>query len=181
MSGSDSKVLGVILLIRHGDRAGFYQNPTNYNPANTVITPLGLKEEVITGQYLRDVYLNDSSPNVISGINATVADPSQIIVLADAAGEGGVIMNSAQALLQGLYPANPNYTTTLANGTTVEAPLGGYQYIEIDSALADNDVSLEGWTSCAPFNTATAQFYTSAEFNETAKANADFFQPLRLI
>jgi hypothetical protein len=175
MSDSDSTVLGVILLIRHGDRAGFYQNPTNYNPANTIITPLGLKEELITGQYLRDVYLNPSSPSVISGINASIADPNQITVVADAAGEGGVIMVSAQALLQGLYPANSNYTTTLANGTTVEAPLNGYQYVEVESALADNDVSLEGWTSCAPFNTATADFYHSAEFNQTAQENADFF------
>ncbi|KAJ3711719.1 histidine phosphatase superfamily [Lentinula raphanica] len=178
MSNSDSTVLGVIFLIRHGDRQGFYQDPTNYNPSNTVITPLGLKEELITGDYLRNVYLNDSSPSFIKGINNTIADPNQITVIADAAGEGGVIMNSAEALLQGLFPPNAGYSTTLANGSNIVAPLGGYQYVEIESALAENDVSLEGWTSCAPFNAATAEFYQSAEFNETAQDNADFFNNL---
>ncbi|KAH7870356.1 histidine phosphatase superfamily [Lentinula edodes] len=177
MSNSDSTVIGVIFLIRHGDRQGFYQNPTNYNPANTVITPLGLREEFITGEYLRNVYLNASSPSFIQGINSTIADPNQITVVADAAGEGGVIMNSAEALLQGFFPPNANYSTTLANGTIVEAPLGGYQ-VSFESALAENDVSLEGWTSCAPFDKATSEFYQSAEFNQTAQDNADFFTNL---
>ncbi|KAJ3731464.1 histidine phosphatase superfamily [Lentinula guzmanii] len=178
MSNTDSTVLGVIFLIRHGDRQGFYQDPTNYNPANTVITPLGLREEFITGDYFRNIYLNESSTSFIKGINNTIADPNQITVVADAAGEGGVIMNSAEALLQGLFPPDSDYSTTLANGTTIEAPLGGYQYIEIESALAENDVSLEGWTSCAPFDTATAEFYQSAEFNQTAQENSDFFTNL---
>ncbi|KIK59269.1 hypothetical protein GYMLUDRAFT_169798 [Collybiopsis luxurians FD-317 M1] len=176
MSDANSTVLGVIFLIRHGDRRGFYQDPTNYNPADTVITTVGLKEEVITGQYLRSVYLDESSPSFIKGINASIADPNQITVIADAAGEGGVIMNSAQALLQGLFPADASYTETLANGTTVEAPLNGYQVIE--SALSENDVTLEGWTSCDPFNQATADFYNSAIFNETEQANAEFFANL---
>ena len=49
------------------------------------------------------------------------------IVRADAGGEGGVIANSAVSLLQGLFPANSNYSTTLSNGTTIEGPLNGYQ------------------------------------------------------
>jgi hypothetical protein len=36
-------------------------------------------------------------------------------------------MNSAMSLVQGLYPANPGYNITLANGSTVTGPLGGYQ------------------------------------------------------
>jgi hypothetical protein len=46
---------------------------------------------------------------------------------ADAGGEGGVIFNSAISLLQGLFPGSSDYATTLANGTTVEGPLSGYQ------------------------------------------------------
>ena len=61
MSSSDTKVLGVVLLIRHGDRAGkfqrsiailtvaialifyegFYQDPTTYTASDTILTPLG--------------------------------------------------------------------------------------------------------------------------------------------
>ena len=52
---------------------------------------------------------------------------AQLDVRADAGGEGSVIMNSAISLTQGLYPANAGYNTTLANGSTITGPLGGYQ------------------------------------------------------
>lgn len=54
---------------------------------------------------------------------------AQILVRADGGGEGGVIFNSALSLLQGLFPATDNYNTTLANGTNVVGPLGGYQTV----------------------------------------------------
>ena len=75
------------------------------------------------------MYLDPKSPTFIKGINYTFADQNQIIARADAGGEGGVVQNSALALLQGLFPANETHTTTLANGTTITGPLGGYQVI----------------------------------------------------
>lgn len=53
---------------------------------------------------------------------------------ADAGGERGVIYDSAVALLQGLYPANTNYTTDLANGSVITGALSGYQ-VRIPSFL----------------------------------------------
>ena len=42
MSTSDqSTVLGVVVLARHGDRQGFYQDPETYTASQTAITPLG--------------------------------------------------------------------------------------------------------------------------------------------
>ena len=41
MSANDSQLLGVVLLVRHGDRQGFYQTPTTYGATATQITPLG--------------------------------------------------------------------------------------------------------------------------------------------
>ena len=41
MSPDGSTVLGVVLLARHGDREGFYQDPNTYTASNTTITPLG--------------------------------------------------------------------------------------------------------------------------------------------
>lgn len=38
---TDNEILGVVLLVRHGDRQGFYQNPETYTATGTVITPLG--------------------------------------------------------------------------------------------------------------------------------------------
>ena len=56
-------------------------------------------------------------------------DITQLLVRADAGGEGSVILNSVQGLLQGLFPPTPDNNITLANGMTVVSPLGGYQYI----------------------------------------------------
>ena len=56
-------------------------------------------------------------------------DITQLLVRADAGGEGSVILNSVQGLLQGLFPPTSDNNITLANGMTVVSPLGGYQYI----------------------------------------------------
>ncbi len=46
--------------------------------------------------------------------------------------EGQVITDSVYALMQGMFPANPAAATiSLANGTNVTSPLGGYVYIPI--------------------------------------------------
>ncbi|KAJ7134333.1 histidine phosphatase superfamily [Mycena epipterygia] len=178
MAASDSKILGVLILARHGDRAGFYQDPTTYAASSTVITPLGTKQEFQLGQHLRSIYLNSSSPSVIPGINASLVDQTQIAVRADAGGERGVIYDSAVALLQGLYPANTNYTTDLANGTVITGALSGYQYIPIESVETDNDVSLEGWTDCGAFDDWTTAFYNSPEFAQKSNESATFLSQL---
>ncbi|KDR82624.1 hypothetical protein GALMADRAFT_835279 [Galerina marginata CBS 339.88] len=175
---TDSKVLGVVVLVRHGDRQGFYQDPTSYSASNTALTPLGNLQLYELGQELRNIYFVSSSPSFISTVNNQLVQDSQIYIRADAGGEGGVIFNSAVSLLQGLYPPSLNYTTTLSNGTVVVGPLGGYQTIPIESVEPSNDVSLEGWTSCGTFVNATNAFYQSALFNQIAAAHADFLNAL---
>jgi len=78
---------------------------------------------------LRSIYLNATSPSFISTVDNTVVKDAQVQIRADAGGEGGVIFNSAVSLLQGLFPATLDYNTTLANGTTITGPLGGYQTV----------------------------------------------------
>ncbi|KDN50703.1 hypothetical protein RSAG8_01201, partial [Rhizoctonia solani AG-8 WAC10335] len=181
MSSENSTVLGVVLLARHGDRQGFYQSSDNYTPTQTAITPLGLVQEYQLGQLIRNLYLNANSPSVISGISTGLFDQNQVRIRADAGGEGGVIFDSAVALSQGVWPAATAFNTTLANGTTVVAPLNGYQYAPIESVEPDTDVSLEGWTECNTFTTATSAFYNSTEFMQVSDANADFLTSLRSI
>lgn len=41
MTSNDNQILGVVLIVRHGDRQGFYQDPTTYSATETQITPLG--------------------------------------------------------------------------------------------------------------------------------------------
>ena len=94
------------------------------------------------------MYFTTGSPNVITALNQTLFDQNQVALFADAGGEGGVIFDSAIAFSQGLWPATASSTTTLANGTVVTSPLGGYQYVPIQSVEPNNDISLEGWTNC---------------------------------
>jgi prostatic aicd phosphatase len=79
------------------------------------------------GEELRSKYINESSPLYVQGINTTLYDDPQVTVQVDAGGEGDVITISSLALLSGLFPATPDYTITLANGSTIEGPLGGFQ------------------------------------------------------
>jgi hypothetical protein len=58
-----------------------------------------------------------------------LVDTHQVHALVKAGGEGTVVFDSAIATLQGLFPPTPKNEMTLANGTTVTAPLGGYQYV----------------------------------------------------
>ncbi|KAJ7644343.1 histidine phosphatase superfamily [Roridomyces roridus] len=175
---NDGTLMGVMILTRHGDREGFYQDPLTYTASLTSITPLGTVQEFQLGQQLRGKYLNSHSPLFIPGIAADLFDQTQIHVRADAGGELGVIYDSAVALLQGLFPATPSFTTTLANGTTVEGALGGYQYVPIESVEPANDVSLEGYTNCATFDAATLAFYNSPEFLQKANDSAHFLSLL---
>ena len=41
MSTDNSTVIGAVILARHGDRQGFYQDPNTYSASATAITPLG--------------------------------------------------------------------------------------------------------------------------------------------
>jgi len=89
--------------------------------------PCPKEQELQLGKFLRQRYLNASSPYAIQNISQTVVDLTQIQVRADAGGEGGVIYNSAVALLQGLYPPTSSYNETLVNGTVIFGASNGYQ------------------------------------------------------
>lgn len=124
---ANSQVLGVIVITRHGDRVGFYQDPDTYTASNTEVTPLGNQQSFQLGEYLRSRYLNASSPHFIQNTSQGLVDPHQILIRADAGGEGSVIYDSALSTMQGMWPADTSYNITLANGTTVVGPLNGYQ------------------------------------------------------
>ncbi|KAJ3556948.1 hypothetical protein NM688_g1743 [Phlebia brevispora] len=175
----DTKIIGLVLLARHGDREGFYQDPFTYTPSQTSITPLGEVEEFQLGTFLRSIYANPRSPDNLP-LNP-LFNQSQVQVRADAGGEAGVIYDSSIALLQGFFPPTTKNQDTLANGSTIVAPLGGYQYIPIESVEPNEDVSLEGFTSCPNLDTHTAAFYNSSLFAQVAAQAAPFldeFAPL---
>lgn len=174
-----SKVLGALVITRNGDREEFTQDPKTYEPGSTRSTPLGAAESYLLGSRLRTMYMTPSSPSYIAGITPGVADTHQVHFYVKAGGEGAVIFDSAMALLQGLFPPNPNNKITLANETTIVAPLGGYQYVPIETVEPSNDRSLEPWTDCVAFQKHISDVHASKKFKETAKAAQAFFNTIR--
>lgn len=140
-----SKVLGVIIIARNGDRYGYYQDPFTYSASDTETTALGevyvhftlqvltliinKVESNLLGTLLKDTYFNSRSPSYIEGIRSDLVDNSEVKIRVKAGVEGTVVFDSAIALLQGLFPPTPNNKIVLANDTTIVAPLGGYQYV----------------------------------------------------
>jgi hypothetical protein len=173
-----SNVIGVVVLSRHGDRQGFYQTPESYTPSNTAITPLGEVQEFELGALLRRLYVAPGSTTQIQNISTGLFDQAQVMMRADAGGEGGVIFDSSIALAQGLWPATGLANTTLANGTTVTSPLSGYQYIPVESVEPAQDITLEGWTLCNAFTKATTDTYNSPAFQQKAQEHKDFLANL---
>ena len=171
-----SPVTGIVLLIRHGDRQGFYQSPSSYTPSQTNLTVLGYLEELNSGAQLRSRYLDAASPLLVQGVNTTVAENVQIEVQADAGGEGGVIVESANAFMQGLFPAF-NDTLVLANGTTV-AWDNRAQLIPIETVEPEESFVMEPWTSCDKFDDFSQQWYDSAEFKKQAALAQPFYDSL---
>lgn len=58
-----------------------------------------------------------------------LASLDEIKVRVKSGSEGAAVFDSAIATLQGLFPPNPRNEIRLADGSRVQAPLGGYQYI----------------------------------------------------
>ncbi|KAG2098899.1 phosphoglycerate mutase-like protein [Suillus cothurnatus] len=173
MVNTTAGLLGVVLLARHGDRTGYYQDPATYNSTQAYITPLGEQQEFELGSFLRKTYLNPDSPSFIQNISTDVANIDQLAVRADAGG-GNVILNSAYALVQGLYPSTKKCEMTLANGTTVIPPLGGYQYIPGKSSPL-----FTSWIDCEYFQYHLARVYASPAFKDMSNTAAPFLTALK--
>ncbi|GAA5830842.1 hypothetical protein JCM3766R1_003447 [Sporobolomyces carnicolor] len=167
--------VGVVVIARHGDRSD------QYTASDTEITPLGENECFQLGAMLRDLYSeSNSSTRAIVGLSSTKLDPSQINATADAGGEGSTIYDSAVALWQGFYPPNLAVSNeTIANGSVVASPLAGYQYVQVDTVVPQDDVDFEPWTNCNAWTNRTNDFYASAAYKDKEAEQAGFFSQLK--
>ncbi|KIJ16393.1 hypothetical protein PAXINDRAFT_168524 [Paxillus involutus ATCC 200175] len=178
VNSANAGLVGVVLLARHGDRSGtVFQNYTTYSSTQGYLSAYGSSQEYDLGTFLRETYLNPSSPSYIEGINTDVADVDQLFVRADAGG-GNVILDSAYALLQGLYPPTTESTTTLANGQIVTPPLGGYQYVPVESLEFWQAPSLTSWMECEYFQLHLGRL-NSGVFKDVAVEAAPFLQAVQ--
>ncbi|KAH9833437.1 phosphoglycerate mutase-like protein [Rhodofomes roseus] len=176
---SHPEVLGVVVLARNGDRTEAYQDPITYQPGPTLSTPLGEVQSHQLGVYLRNLYLNAENPSHIRGIRTDLIDLAQVHVRVKVGAEGPSVFDSATALLQGLFPPTLANKEFLANETEVIAPLGGYQYVPVETVEPSNDRSLESWTDCPAFEEHVKKVHGSSEFKEMAKGASRYFSDVR--
>lgn len=113
------------------------------------LTPIGAQQLYSQGSLMRARYLSNSSlsdevntittNSPISGIERQALDNSQIAILSTS---DDYVVGGALAYLQGLYPpVTQNFAynnggvnaSTLANGTSVDYPLDGYQYPNVQT------------------------------------------------
>ncbi|KAG6329018.1 hypothetical protein ID866_10071 [Astraeus odoratus] len=134
-------------------------------------------EPFLLSARLRAVYPTPPSPC------PDVIDTRQVKFYVKAGGEGPAILSSIMAVLPGLYPPSTNNKITLANESTIIAPLSGYQYIPIETVQPANDRSLEPWTEpwtdCLAFRRHVTEVYASPIFKATAKAAQSFFRAIK--
>jgi len=95
----------------------------------------------------------------------------------------GILLNTATAFFQGLYPPlvglNAEIATqTLNNGTNTTSPLNGYQYVTLQG-INDNSpdaIWIKGDDSCPAQIEASASFETSTEFQTRLANTRSFYQ-----
>ncbi|KAE8227354.1 hypothetical protein CF319_g191 [Tilletia indica] len=170
-----SSVIGLLSLSRHSDRLSFYQDATTYDAVQTNLTVLGYLQHLQNGADLRSMYIADGSPNQIQGISSLKGENAQMSVVADAGGEGGVIMESAAAALQGMYPIFDD-SLLLANGSTVT--WSRVQLIPIESVEVQDSYYMEGYTGCNAWKTRLNKWYTSPDFLAQSQIANSFYKSI---
>ncbi|KAF2630900.1 phosphoglycerate mutase-like protein [Macroventuria anomochaeta] len=166
-------VLGVAVFSRHGDRTSKHYK--GYN-----LTNLGLQQNYDVGQDYRNIYLNSSSPKRILGISEDKVVNSQIYASAP---DQAVLLNTATAFLQGLYPPLESIdqelaAQTLNNNERVIKPLSGYQYLVVHGENDDSPdtIWLKGDEECPAVTTSMKQHKESAAFKQRIDETKPFYQ-----
>lgn len=170
-------VLGVYIFHRHGDR-------TSKSFAPTTLTDLGYAQVHASGDFYRSRYVDSNSSSPIFGIASDVVKTSQLSVQAPV---DSVLQNSAAGFLQGLYPpvGAKLGSQALANGSSVEAPLGGFQLIPVNavasaasSANSENSAWLQGSSGCNNAVVSSNNYLFSSEYLKTLNETTAFYKSL---
>ncbi|KAK9438883.1 Histidine phosphatase superfamily, clade-2 [Metarhizium brunneum] len=174
VSAAEERVLGVYIFHRHGDRTAKAWAPVN-------LTALGAEEVHSSGSFYRKRYVQTDASVRIAGVSSNNPVLSQLSVIAP---QDAVLYNSALTFLQGLYPPT-GQSETLANGTKVEGPLGGYQYIPINAISnaatankAENQGWLQGASGCDNGVKSSNAYFTSADYQKTYDESLDLYQSI---
>ncbi|KAJ5775038.1 uncharacterized protein N7511_000049 [Penicillium nucicola] len=167
------RVLGAYIFARHGDRT-----PKVFG--STQLTDLGYREVFDAGSFYNQRYISDNSSKQIEGINPEVVSAKQISATAPS---DAVLQNSATGFLQGVYPPVGTVASqTLANGSSVEAPLGGYQLIQLSTSTTSKNSEdatwLQGSSGCQKATLSSNNYFTSESYTSLLSSTQDFYKSL---
>lgn len=174
---AEETVLGVYIFHRHGDRTSKSTPPTS-------LTDLGYQQVYQSGNFYRNRYIDSNATSPIYGIATDVVKTSQLSVEAPV---DVVLQNSAAGFLQGLYPpvGTTLGTQTLANGSSVEAPLNGYQLIPVNAvasassgANSENSAWLQGQSGCNNAIVSSNNYFFSEEYLNKLSATKEFYSSI---
>lgn len=173
---SAETVLGAYIFHRHGDRTAKAWAPVN-------LTALGADEVFASGTYYRSQYISSNATTPIHGISSDIAVLAQLSVTSPI---DNVLQSSAEVFLQGLYPpAGAASVQTLANGSSVEAPLGGYQYVPVQATTnaatgssAESNEWLQSSSGCGNAIVSSNDYFLSPDYLTTLNSTMGFYQGL---
>ncbi|KAL7623684.1 hypothetical protein AAE478_005236 [Parahypoxylon ruwenzoriense] len=158
------------------------------------LTPLGAQQLYSQGSLFRARYLSNSSlsdedntlttNSPIVGIERQALDNSQLSISSTTK---DYVVGGALAFMQGLYPPvtqtfaynnDGANASTLANGSSVDFPLDGYQYPNVKTVpITDSSsVWLEGHTLCTQYWSSGNEFRTSATNEQMYNSTLDFYE-----
>jgi hypothetical protein len=168
--------------IRTGERTPILRNDTQK------LTAVGANQMHTLGQNFRTRYIAGDKPNGLG--TERIADLSTDIINNDQVWvqtlDTPYLISSAQAFMQGLYPphnvssGSGDATDVLADGTTIDYPLNGYQYASIQAASQDDPKSrlVSGTQNCPTAQVDGLTYLTTDRFKETYGATEDLYKSL---
>jgi hypothetical protein len=179
-------VHGTVAFIRSGERTPIIV------PTSGKLTALGARQMQELGQMFRGRYIGDDAYNglghdPISGLSPDILDPTQLFIQTQ---DRPYLQASAQAFMQGLYPpaaingnntgAVADATGILANGTAIDAPLGGYQYapIQVLSEWDPQSIYIRGDQNCPLSIRETLMYQTTEHYLETMDSSRGDYESL---
>ncbi|KAF2856277.1 phosphoglycerate mutase-like protein [Plenodomus tracheiphilus IPT5] len=175
---------GAFAFIRTGERTPLSR------PGVPVLSAVGANTMFTLGQNFRTRYIAGTSPSGLgiepmNGLAPKILNNEQISIQTS---DSQYLVAAAQAFMQGLYPpratANGSGPVTglLADGTTVDYPLDGYQYASIQTRGPDDagSILVSGSSNCPTAKRDAMKYFKTAEFEQIQEESKGLFGRLNL-
>lgn len=158
------------------------------------LTPLGARQMFSAGAFFRSRYIasepatedDATADHPIEGLRTHRISNDELHV---SSVNADYITGSALAFMQGLYPPLSDSSLDviltsqpiLANGSAIQAPLGGYQYpgLAVPSYSDPNSIWLAGDFGCDRYVRSGDEYLDSDEFSQTAAASRDLYEKVQ--